>query len=232
VTIPGNLARGVMRQILAGEGGVLSTDLQPVVYVVDDEPDVRAYLTALLKAQNYRVVTWASAEELLEQETLEGPGCLILDVFLPGLSGLDVQERLSDKFGHLPIIFISGQGNIPMSVQAMKAGAADFLPKPFGGEELRPVVERAVAASERICVEQAEYHALEERIGRLTQRELDVLRRVAVGKLNKQIAAELDIVEKTVKVHRGRAMQKLGLRSVAELVRFADKLDLISPHSG
>jgi len=207
------------------------TDLQPVVSVVDDEPGVRAYLAALLMARDYRVIALASVEELLEHGALEGPGCLILDIFLPGLNGLDAQQILMDTFRHLPIIFISGQGSIPMSVQAMRAGAVDFLSKPFGGEQLWPAVERAVDLSRHICAERAEQRELEERLGRLTHREIEVLRLVAVGRMNKQIAAELDIVEKTVKVHRSRGMRKLELRSVADLVRVADKLDLLSPHS-
>jgi FixJ family two-component response regulator len=205
------------------------TDLQPVVYVVDDEPMVRDYLAALLGAQAFRVITLASAEGLLERGALEGPGCLILDVFLPGLSGLDVQQVLMDAFGHLPIIFISGQGSIPMSVQAMRAGAVDFLTKPLDTDELKSAVARAIDLSKRICAERAEQHELRERLGTLSHRETEVLRGVAVGKLNKQIAADLDIVEKTVKVHRGRAMQKLGIRSAAELARLAEKLDLFPP---
>jgi FixJ family two-component response regulator len=202
---------------------------QPVVYVVDDEPEIRTYLAALLNADSYHVVTVASAEELLAQQPPNGPGCLLLDVFLPGLSGLDAQAMIMERFSHLPIVFISGQGSIPMSVQAMRAGAEDFLTKPFGREQLHPAVARAIASSKVLWAEQAEQRAIQERFARLTQRELDVLRLVAVGKLNKQIAAELDIVEKTVKVHRGRAMQKLGVRSVADLVRLADKLDLATP---
>ncbi len=204
---------------------------QPVVFVVDDEPEIRSYLAALLEADDYLVVSLASAEELLAQQPPNGPGCLILDVFLPGLSGLDAQEMIMARFGHLPIVFISGQGSIPMSVQAMKNGAEDFLTKPFGREELRPAVERAIESSRLLWAEQAEQRELQERFARLTQRELDVLRLVAVGKLNKQIAVELDIVEKTVKVHRGRAMQKLGVRSVADLVRLADRLDDADPSS-
>ncbi len=197
---------------------------QPVVYVVDDEPEICSYLATLLRLDDYRVITLASAEELLMQQPPSGPGCLILDVFLPGLSGLDAQEMIMARFHHLPIVFISGQGSIPMSVQAMRAGAEDFLTKPFGRDQLRPAVERAIEASRQRWAAETEQKEIQERFSKLTQRELDVLRLVAVGKLNKQIAAELDIVEKTVKVHRGRAMQKLGLRSVADLVRLADRL--------
>ncbi|OFW61264.1 MAG: hypothetical protein A2133_11295 [Actinobacteria bacterium RBG_16_64_13] len=207
------------------------TDLQPVVYVVDDEPMVRRYLTTLLELQAFRVISLASAEELLEHGALEGPGCLLLDVFLPGLSGLDVQKVLMETFHHLPVVFMSGQGSIPMSVQAMRAGAVDFLTKPLDTEELKSAIDRAITLSERICAERAEHRELRERLGRLSQREIEVLCRVAVGKLNKQIAAELDIVEKTVKVHRGRGMQKLGIRSVAELVRLAGILELLPPPS-
>lgn len=205
--------------------------LCPVVYVVDDEPEIRAYLAAILKAQDLRVVELASAEELLQQFPSDGPGCMVLDVFLPGLSGLDAQEILTDSFRHLPIIFITGRGDIPMTVQAMKAGAVDFLTKPFGRAELLPAVERAIAISRRICEELSEQRRLEERLDKLTDREIEVLRGVVTGKLNKQIAVELDITEKTVKVHRGRGMQKLGLRSVTELVRLAEHVDRLSTRS-
>ncbi len=154
----------------------------------------------------------------------DGPGCLVLDVFLPGLSGLDAQKVLKDAYSHLPIVFMSGRGSIPMSVEAMKGGAVDFLQKPFSGDDLREAVERAIAISRSICAERAEQRELEARLAGLTEREVQVLRLGAAGRLNKQIAMELGIVEKTVKVHRGRGMQKLGLRSVAELVRLADKL--------
>jgi FixJ family two-component response regulator len=205
--------------------------MQPVIFVVDDEPEIRKYVTTLLGVRDYRVIPLASAEELLDQRVPDGPGCLVLDVFLPGLSGLDAQNMIMAAFAHLPIVFISGQGSIPMSVQAMKAGAVNFLTKPFGKEELYPAVEQAVALSQALWAGLSEQRALEERLNRLTNRELDVLKLVAEGKLNKQIAVQLDIVEKTVKVHRGRAMQKLGVRSVAELVRFADRLELVSTHS-
>jgi FixJ family two-component response regulator len=207
---------------------VVKTDAQPVVYVIDDEPEIRGLLAAFLLPEDYRVVGMSSVEELLEQKSPDGPGCLVLDVFLPGLSGLEAQEILVERFGHLPIVFISGQGSIPMSVQAMKAGAVDFLTKPFGGDELRPAVERAIGLSKQICTDRAERHEWDRRFAKLTDRELEVLRLVATGRLNKQIAAELDIVEKTVKVHRSRGMQKLGLRSVADLVRLADRFDSLN----
>lgn len=172
-----------------------------------------------------------SVEELLKVTPPAGPGCLVLDIFLPGLSGLEAQGILADSFHHLPIVFITGRGDIPMTVQAMRGGAVDFLTKPFGRAELLPAVERAIRISRQVCDEMAERSRLEARIGKLTGREIEVLRGVVAGKLNKQIAAELDITEKTVKVHRGRGMQKLGLRSVTDLVRLAERLDRLSAPS-
>jgi len=222
----GAAARGetTARSSRAAGGRPVMADLEPVIYIVDDEPGIRDYLTTMLGARGLHVVALASAEELLEMTPSDGPGCLVLDVFLPGLSGLDAQKVLKDAYSHLPIVFMSGRGSIPMSVEAMKGGAVDFLQKPFSGDDLREAVERAIAISRSICAERAEQRELEARLAGLTEREVQVLRLVAAGRLNKQIAMELGIVEKTVKVHRGRGMQKLGLRSVAELVRLADKL--------
>jgi FixJ family two-component response regulator len=199
---------------------------RPTVYVVDDEAPVRSYVTRLLGSQGYSVETFGSATELLEGPPLEGPGCLILDVCLPGLSGLDLQRMLMEKLVRLPIIFISGQGTVPMSVQAMRDGALDFLVKPLDSDALLADVQQAVALSVRACAEYAENQVLQERFRTLTPRQVEVVNLVAVGKLNKEIAVELDILEKTVKVHRGRAMHKLGVRSVAELVRLADRFGL------
>jgi FixJ family two-component response regulator len=204
-------------------------DTRPVVYVVDDEPGIRDYLTQILEARGLRVVALSSAEELLGLPASERPGCLVLDVFLPGLSGLEAQKVLREAHSHLPIVFISGRGDIPMSVEAMKAGAVDFLTKPFSGEALCGAVERAMAISTDICAERALQRELEARLAALTPREAQVVRLVAAGRLNKQIAMELGIVEKTVKVHRSRGMQKLGLRTVADLVRLADRLGLSDP---
>jgi RNA polymerase sigma factor (sigma-70 family) len=195
---------------------------------VDDEPSVRRYLARLLGGHdNYCVETFASAEELLQQDKIDRPGCLILDVFLADSSGLDLQRTLGERFDCLPVVFISGRGDIPMSVQAMRAGALDFLTKPLDADKLFAAVERAVAVSEQRCAENERRALLRQSLGTLTRRERDVIRLVAAGRLNKQIAAELDIVEKTVKVHRARAMQKLGLRSVPELVRLTDQLDTL-----
>jgi FixJ family two-component response regulator len=202
------------------------TTAKPVVYVVDDEAVVRSYLVRVLSAASYAVVAFASADELLRDDLPRAPGCLILDVFLPGLGGLDLQAVLSREQSHLPVILITGQGTIPMSVQAMRAGAFDFLPKPIDAQELLGSVRRAIELSARICAEEAESLAVRERIAVLSDRQAEVLRHVAAGKLNKQIAAELGILEKTVKVHRGRGMQKLGVRSVADLARLVDKYGL------
>jgi FixJ family two-component response regulator len=205
------------------------TELRPVVYVVDDEASVRTYLARLLESGGYEVATFASAADLLDGPPLEGPGCLVLDVCLPGLSGLDVQRILMEKLHRLPIIFISGQGTVPMSVQAMRDGALDFLVKPLDSDEIMADFQQAVALSIGACVKHAETEVLRERFRTLTPRQVEVLRLVAMGRLNKEIAVELNIIEKTVKVHRGRAMQKLGVRSVAELVRLADKFGLDLP---
>jgi len=207
------------------------SDCPPVVYAVDDEPLVRSYLARLLTSEGFLVATFASAHELLEEIALEGPGCLILDACLPGLSGLDLQRMLLERCSHLPIIFISGQGTIPMSVQAMKAGAFDFLVKPLDRDALIADVQGALDLSAGTCAEHAEDRALQALFQTLSPRQVQVLRLVAAGKLNKQIAADLHIVEKTVKVHRSRAMQKLGARSVAELVRLADKLGPFPPRT-
>jgi len=207
------------------------TTSRPVVYLVDDEPQLRSYLARLLRSEGFLVAPFATADELLEKTPLEGPGCLILDVCLPGLSGLDLQRILMERASRLPIIFISGQGTVPMSVQAMKDGALDFLVKPLDKDDLVADVGWALDLSARTCAEHAEDRALQARFQTLSPRQVQVIRLVAAGKLNKQIAADLHIVEKTVKVHRSRAMQKLGARSVAELVRLADKLGPFPPQT-
>jgi FixJ family two-component response regulator len=221
---------GDKRAVVTG-GGMKTdpADCRPTVYVVDDEASVRAYVAKLLEGEGFSVATFASANDLLEGPALEGPGCLILDVYLPGLSGLDLQQMLMERLDRLPIIFISGQGTVPISVQAMRDGALDFLVKPLDADVLVADVKRAVDMSIHACAEYAEDQMLQERFRTLSPRQIEVLRLVAIGKLNKEIAAELHILEKTVKVHRGRAMQKLGLRSAAELARLADRFGLSLP---
>ena len=198
----------------------------PLVVVVDDEPFVRSYLSRLLSSNGYQVAAFASADELLERELPPQPGCVLLDLFLPGLGGLEVQRVLAERAGHLPIIFMSGRGTVPLSVEAMKNGALDFLTKPLDAQKLLQAVARAVKLSAESISERAVDADIEQRIRSLSRRQIEVIRLVSLGRLNKQIATELVILEKTVKVHRARAMRKLGVRSVAELVRLADRINL------
>ena len=200
----------------------------PVVYVVDDERFVRSYLSRLLTVSGYRVVSFASADEVVGYDLGLAPGCVLLDLFVPGQGGLEIQRIFAEKAGHLPIIFMSGQGTVPLSVEAMKNGAVDFLTKPLDTEKLLQAVSGAVESSRVVCAQRMAGAALEELVGTLSPRQAEVIRLVATGLLNKQIAARLQILEKTVKVHRARAMSKLGVRSVAELVRLADRMDFPS----
>ncbi len=196
---------------------------QPTVIVIDDDTSVRKGISRLLASMGFRTETFGSAEEFLARERYAGAGCIILDVRMPGLSGMDLQDELNKADCSMPIIFITGHGNIPMSVQAMKKGAVDFLTKPFDDEELLQAVENALEKDRKAKAEQAEVHDILKRIERLTPREYGILSYVVTGMLNKQIALKLGIAEKTVKVHRGRIMEKLSVDSVAELVRLAEK---------
>jgi FixJ family two-component response regulator len=200
------------------------SDEQPAVYVVDDDPPVRKALERLLRSAGHEVRTFGSALEFLDCEPLDAPGCIILDVQLPAFSGLELQERLRGEEMPLPIIFITGHGTVPMSVQAMKAGAVDFLQKPFGDTDLLDAVSRAIEKDRQAKRNQKELKNLRERLETLTPRECEVFRLVVTGMLNKQIAFDLGTVEKTIKVHRARVMAKMGAESVADLVRIAAKL--------
>ena len=203
-------------------------DEKPVVYVVDDDPSVLKSLGRLLRSANFDVETFSSALGFLNFQHPDAPGCLILDVKMPELDGLELQGRLADRDITFPVIFISGHGTVPMSVQAMKAGAIDFLQKPFLDGDLMDVVSRAIASDQRGRREQRELGKLRERLQTLTPREYEVLRLVVTGMLNKQIAFDLGTSEKTIKVHRARVMEKLNAESLADLVRFADKLGIRS----
>jgi FixJ family two-component response regulator len=209
-----------------GAGGSLETGVTPIIYIVDDEPFVRSYLSRLLTSNGHRVSVFGSADELLEIEFGATPGCVLLDLFLPGLGGLEVQRILAERAAHLPIIFMSGRGTVPLSVEAMKNGAMDFFTKPIDTQKLLQAVTRAVRMSSESVVSRAEDAVIEARIRSLSPRQVEVIRLVSLGRLNKQIANELEILEKTVKVHRARAMRKLGVKSVAELVRLADHIHL------
>ena len=194
-----------------------------IVYVVDDDTAVREALSSLVRAEGLRVRTFGSADEFLAAEREDVPSCLVLDVRLPGDSGLELQRELGGLQAPLPIIFITGYGDVPMSVRAMKQGAAEFLQKPFGDAELLAAIDAALARERIRRAEAAQVRANEERFAELTAREREVLQHVVAGKLNKQIAAELGITEITVKVHRRHIMEKLCAESLPDLVRLAEK---------
>ena len=204
------------------------THKKAVVYVVDDDPSVRKALERLLRSADYDAKTFASASEFLDFTYPDTPGCLILDIKMPDLSGLELQDRLSEKGIFLPIIFITGHGTVPASVKAFKAGAMDFLQKPFKDRQLLDAVSRAIEKHRGLRREQKEMKTLGTRLETLTPREREVFSLVASGLLNKQVAFELGITEKTIKVHRARVMQKMGVQSLADLVRFAEKLGIRS----
>ena len=196
------------------------------VFVIDDDASVRKSLSRLLRSAGYTTETFASAEEFLRREHFNGIGCLLLDVQMPGLSGIDLQEELNKADYHMPIIFITGHGDIPMSVEAMKKGAVDFLTKPFDDEELLQAIGNAIGKDRQARAEYDEVLDIRRRIELLTPRENEILRYIITGMLNKQIALKLGIAEKTVKVHRGRIMEKICVDSVAELVRLAEKVGI------
>lgn len=203
----------------------------PIVFVVDDDSSVRRSLARLLKAHGYQTQLFASAQEFLQHQGDYGPGCVVLDLQLPGLSGLDLQAELAAAGRAIPIVFITGHGDIPSSVKAMKAGAVDFLTKPVRAAVLLDAVRAAVARDVRERHSREAVAAVAARLRTLTSRERQVLALVVTGKLNKQIAHELGTTEKTVKVHRSRAMHKLGAASIAELVRLAEKVGIRPPEA-
>ncbi len=190
-------------------------------FVVDDDPSVRRSIRRLLESVGYTVETFASAQEFLEKVDPNRPGCLVLDVRMPGLSGLDLQERLAATHARRPIIFVTGYGDVPMTARAMKAGAVDFLQKPFNEQQLLDAIHSAMEAEERRRQEYAGRALVQERVSTLTPREHEVLVRVVAGKTNKEIAAEFGITEKTIKVHRARVMEKMAADSLAQLVVLA-----------
>jgi FixJ family two-component response regulator len=200
----------------------------PIVYVVDDEPAVTISLKRLLRSVGLEARTYASAQEFLRSDRPDALGCLILDVRLPGLSGLDLQQELTRAKIDLPVIFITGHGDIPMSVQAMKAGAVEFLTKPFREQDLLQAIQRGIEQNRITRKHNAEIRILQQRYASLTPREREVFPRVTSGLLNKQIAAQLGASEKTIKVHRGQVMQKMKAESLAHLIQMAEKLRLSS----
>jgi FixJ family two-component response regulator len=201
----------------------------PLVFLVDDDRSVRKGLSRLLASAGYAVEAFASAREFLAREPYAGPSCLVLDVRMPGLTGLDLQQALAAAGRRLSIVFVSGHADVPMSVKAMKDGAVDLLTKPVDEVDLLRAVERAVAKDVEDLGQEALVTEIRERVAALTPRETEVFALVVTGMLNKQIAFQLGIGEKTVKVHRARVMEKMRAGSVAELVRLADRVGVITP---
>ena len=199
-----------------------------LVGIVDDDPSVRKGLARLVTGAGYRVEVFASAREFLARPPQEDPCCLLLDVRMPGLTGLELQEALAMAGRQMSIVFVSGHGDVVGSVKAMKRGAVDFLTKPVDAQELLGAIERAVARAVTAQREQVRATDVQDRLKTLTSREAQVFALVVTGMLNKQIAAELGIVEKTVKVHRARVMEKMRASSLAELVRLADRAGIIA----
>jgi FixJ family two-component response regulator len=201
-------------------------DADAVVFVVDDDSSVREAIGSLIRLAGLRVETFETAQEFLRSKRLDVPGCMVLDVELPGLSGLDLQRELVAHGIKLPIIFITGYGDIPMSVRAMKAGALEFLTKPFRDQDLLDAIQQALERDRAARHHSREIAELRERFDALTSREREVMNLVVAGWLNKQIGFELGISEITVKIHRGRVMNKMGAQSLAELVRMTERLEL------
>lgn len=207
------------------------TEPSATVYVVDDEADMLKALERLLGAAGFSVRTFASPEQFLAQHDDTAPGCIVLDLALPGLNGLELQQALRALGSALPIVFLTGRGDIAASVRAMKLGAADFLTKPVDAGELIAAVDAALARNRELRADRAQKHLVASRLAALTAREREVFELIAQGRLNKQIAAECGTVEQTIKFHRANLMRKLGVRTVADLVRLAERAGTGNPRS-
>jgi FixJ family two-component response regulator len=199
-------------------------ELQPIVFVIDDDPSLRKALTSLFRSVGLQVEVFGSAPEFLQSTLADVPSCLVLDIRLPGPSGLDFQGELAKANIHIPIIFITGHGDIPMTVRAMKAGAVDFLSKPFRDQDMLDAVATAIERDRKRRTDEKVISGVRAHFDSLTPREQEVLAFVAAGLMNKQIAAEIGLAEITVKIHRGHIMRKMGARSLADLVRMAEML--------
>jgi FixJ family two-component response regulator len=209
-----------------GARALPTTSAQPVVFVVDDDVSVRDAVAALVRMAGWRSHVFASAQDFLDHAPEPVPGCIVLDVNLPDLDGLELQQRITAAHIELPIVFLTGEGDVPMTVRAMKAGAADFLMKPFDVDRLLAALHNAVARSTAAFGRDGELRALRRRHARLSQREREVMALVVTGLLNKQVGGELGISEITVKAHRGRVMRKMQAGSLADLVKMAASLQL------
>jgi len=205
-----------------------SPESSAVVAIVDDDLSAREGLQSLIRSAGWRTETFASAQEFLARSGAEAPSCLILDLQLPGLSGLDLQKRMAAANLDIPIVFLTGHGNIPASVQAIKAGATEFLTKPADEQDLLRAIQEAIERDRRIRQQHADMRDLQDRYDSLTAREREVMQQVISGLLNKQVAAELNITEYTVKIHRSHVMRKMRADSLADLVRMAESLGIHS----
>ena len=202
-----------------------------VVFVIDDDPSMRESLKNLIRSVGLRAEAFASADEFLGSQRIDAPGCLVLDVRMPGMSGLELQKRMVEAGTDIPIIFLSGHADIPMSVQAMKACAVEFLTKPVREQDLLDAIQQGLERDRAAVAKRAEVDDLRDRFDSLTPREHDVMRHVIAGLLNKQIAGKLGMSETTVKIHRHHVMEKMKAASLAELVRMADRLGIPTPKS-
>jgi FixJ family two-component response regulator len=201
----------------------------PTVFLVDDDPAVLRGLSRLLRSAGFNVSPFQSAQDFLDGENFSAPGCIVLDVAMPGLDGLALQEALVARNSELPVIFLTGHGDIAMGVQAMKVGATDFLTKPVDDQTLLDAVRTAIEKNRLALQTRAELDDIRQRLATLTPREREVLALVVAGQLNKQAAAELGTVEKTIKVHRARVMAKMKVSSLAELVRLTNRAGIVGP---